>query len=77
MVAHKHRMDFVCPDCNKKVTILELFADAKGNFEVDAICAPCGKEITIKTNLQLILVTCIENDVLAPYEAELQGEHGD
>jgi len=67
-----HKLSFPCPTCDRQITIMRVSACANGDVSFEGICITCGKNIDYRTDIQKILTTCVQCDVLFPIEQQLK-----
>ena len=72
-----HKLTFPCPKCDRQTAILRISACANGEMLMDCVCATCGITLGFKTDIQKILTTCVEADVLYPMEEQMEVNDGD
>ena len=69
-----HKLAFNCNHCDKQITILRISACANGEILIEGICVQCGINLGFKTDIQKILTTCVQADILCPIEEQLEEE---
>ncbi len=72
MDVRTHRLVFSCTDCDKEITILNVFVNRMGEMIVEGLCVPCGKERDFVSTFQQIFLNCVHLDVLFPYEQQMK-----
>jgi endogenous inhibitor of DNA gyrase (YacG/DUF329 family) len=69
-----HKLSFACPTCGKQALLLEVDAAADGEISIGALCPTCGKTLEFKTDIQKIIATCVQADVLCPLEEDMEND---
>jgi uncharacterized protein YbaR (Trm112 family) len=54
----------VCPNCKKRVTVIDVKFNAEGKIHFDMLCVLCGINLSFDTSWETMLLFCAQQEII-------------